>query len=109
MKNIFLLAGFLFIILLGFIGETSGLYFIGGETISCLFRFFNFTYSSNVKFISFPLKFTLKFLGKLAFKTGAIVSFKPPEIDPRLAHPITVSANKIKINGSLFFNMRYKI
>jgi hypothetical protein len=32
-----------------------------------------------------PVKLVLKFLGTLTFITGAIVSFSPPLIEPRLA------------------------
>jgi hypothetical protein len=45
-----------------------------GEITNCLFRFLSLI-SSKTNLISFPLKFVLKFSGKLIFNVGTIVSF----------------------------------
>jgi hypothetical protein len=61
---------------------------MGGEITNCLFRFLSLTFSSKTNLISFPLKFVLKFSGKLIFNVGAIVSFKPPVIVPLFANSL---------------------
>src|SRR3970040_2287682 len=87
------------------VGVINGSYFIGGEIINCLFRSFSLMYSSKVNLISFPLKSVLKFFGKLTFKTGAKVSFKPPVILPLLAQLIIVNTSRNRIYLKLFFNI----
>ena len=52
---------------------------------------------------SFPLKLVEKFFGKLAFKTGAMVSLSPPVMEPRLAQPIVIAIRRKKIYLSCFF------
>ncbi len=96
---------FIVMVLVGVVGKIDGSYFIGGEIINCLFRFFNLIFSSNTNLISFPLKFLLKFFGKLTFITGAMVSFEPPVMEPLLAHPTTIKRNKKKVYFKLFFNI----
>ena len=44
-------------------------------------------------------------LEKLIFSTGAIVSFVPPVMDPRLAQPIIESSKRIKKKIGVFFNV----
>jgi hypothetical protein len=92
-------------ILLAFKGKTSGGLLNGGETINCLLRFFNFTYSSKTNLISFPLKFVEKFFGKLAVKTGGIVSLAPPVIVPRLAQLANSKIKKIESNLKIDFGI----
>src|SRR3990167_1661917 len=92
--------------LLEVVGKIKGSFFIGGEMMSCFFRSFNLMNSSKVSLISFPLKLVLKFFGKLAFKTGAMVSFSPPVIDPLLAQPMVSNRSRSsEIYLKLFFNI----
>ena len=78
---------------------------MGGEIINCLFMFFSFTYSLKTSLISFPLKFVEKFGGKLAFKTGAIVSLSPPVMVPRLAQLDVTNTKTKQINPIINFGM----
>ena len=71
--------------LLGVLGIINGSFFSGGEIMSCFFKSFNLINSSNDSLIVLPLNSVLKFFGKLAFNTGAMVSFAPPVMLPLLA------------------------
>jgi hypothetical protein len=53
-----------------------------------------------------PLKFTDPFFGKLAFKTGAILSFKPPVMLPRLAQLDMITKNSKQNNFKIDFGIR---
>ena len=55
--------------------------------------------------ISLPLKLVEKFLGKLAFKTGAIVSLSPPVIEPRLAQLIITNIKTKNKNLKIDFGI----
>ncbi|MNL28374.1 hypothetical protein D3C87_1500140 [compost metagenome] len=96
---------FMVISLLAVVGKMIGSCFMGGEIINCLLVFLSFTYSSNVKIISFALKSVLKFFGLLYFKTGARVSFSPPVMLPLLAQLIIKNTSKNGIYLKLFFNI----
>jgi hypothetical protein len=80
--------------LLAVIGKICGFFDNGGEIINCLLMFFNFTNSLKVSLIDLLENSVLKFFGILISRVGGIVSFRPPDIDPRLAQPTKTSVNR---------------
>src|SRR5690606_31263952 len=67
------------------IGVMSGLFFMGGDIISCLFISLILMYSLKFICISLPVKLVVILFGVLYTNTGGMVSLGPPDMVPLLA------------------------